>query len=168
MWDVYERYAINQLNKTLDEVGKKAGCRLYAEGQKQTWKVATYQDAKGTRDAFTLKPDILIFKDGKPIMIADTKWKVLNDAEDEETAKLGVSQPDVYQMMAYTQIITPPGEQPLPLALLYPKVGKYDDTGCSTTAPLAHLGKALREFTIDPKDKSKISLKILHFPLPVG
>jgi hypothetical protein len=29
-------------------------------------------------------------------------------------------------------------------------------------------GKALREFTIDPKDKSKISLKILHFPLPVG
>ena len=168
MWDVYERYAINQLNKTLAEVGKKAGCRLYAEGQKQTWKVATYQDAKGTRDAFTLKPDILIFKDGVPIMIADTKWKVLNDAEDEETAKLGVSQPDVYQMMAYTQIITPPGEQPLPLALLYPKVGKHDDTGCSTTAPLAHLGKALREFTIDPKDKSKISLKILHFPLPVG
>ena len=168
MWDVYERYAINQLNKTLAEVGKKAGCRLYAEGQKQTWKVATYQDANGTRDAFTLKPDILIFKDGKPIMIADTKWKVLNDAEDEETAKLGVSQPDVYQMMAYTQIITPPGEQPLPLALLYPKVGTYDANGCTASSPLGHLGDPVREFTIDPKDKSKISLKILHFPLPVG
>ena len=168
MWDVYERYAINQLNKTLAEVGKKAGCRLYAEGQKQTWKVATYQDANGTRDAFTLKPDILIFKDGKPIMIADTKWKVLNDAEDEETAKLGVSQPDVYQMMAYTQIITPPGEQPLPLALLYPKVGTYDANGCTASSPLGHLGDPVREFTIDPKDKSKISLKILHFPLPAG
>ena len=168
MWDVYERYAINQLNKTLAEVGKKAGCRLYAEGQKQTWKVATYQDANSTRDAFTLKPDILIFKDGVPIMIADTKWKVLNDAEDEETAKLGVSQPDVYQMMAYTQIITPPGEQPLPLALLYPKVGNYTATGCTTGEPLGHLGDPVREFTLDPKDKSKISLKILHFPLPVG
>jgi len=168
MWDVYERYAINQLNKTLAEVGKKAGCRLYAVGQKQTWKVATYEDAKGTNEAFTLKPDILIYRDDKPIMIADTKWKVLNDEENEETAKLGVSQPDVYQMMAYTQIITPPGEQPLPLALLYPKVGKYADDGCSTSAPLGHLGKALREFTIDPKDKSKISLKILHFPLPVA
>jgi 5-methylcytosine-specific restriction enzyme subunit McrC len=168
MWDVYERYAINQLNKTLAEVGKKAGCRLYAEGQKQTWKVATYTDTKGTRDAFTLKPDILIYKDGIPIMIADTKWKVLNDAEDEETAKLGVSQPDVYQMMAYTQIITPPGDEPLPLALLYPKVGTYLSTGCAPEAPLGHLGEPVREFTIDPKDKSKISLKILHFPLPAG
>ena len=168
MWDVYERYAINQLNKTLAEVGKKAGCRLYAVGQKQTWKVATYVDAKGTNEAFTLKPDILIYRDDKPIMIADTKWKVLNDAEDEETAKLGVSQPDVYQMMAYTQIITPPGEQPLPLALLYPKVGTYAANGCTAGEPLGHLGKALREFTIEPNDKSKISLKILHFPLPVG
>ena len=79
-----------------------------------------------------------------------------------------LSQPDIYQMMAYTQIITPPGEQPLPLALLYPKVGKYADDGCSASEPLGHLGKALREFTIDPKDKSKISLKILHFPLPTG
>jgi 5-methylcytosine-specific restriction enzyme subunit McrC len=168
MWDVYERYAINQLNKTLAAVGKKAGCKLYAIGQKQTWKVATYQNAKGTHEAFMLKPDILIYKDGTPIMIADTKWKVLNDADDEETVKLGVSQPDVYQMMAYTQIITPPGEQPLPLALLYPKVGTYAVAGCSSSEPLGHLGEALREFTIDPKDKSKISLKILYFPLPVG
>ncbi len=167
MWDVYERYAINQLNKTLTEIGKRTGCELYAAGQKQDWKVATYQDAQSSRDAFTLKPDILIFKDGKPIMIADTKWKVLNDAEDEETAKLGVSQPDVYQMMAYTQIITPPGAEPLPLALLYPKVGTYAATGCTASAPLGHLGDPVREFTID-KDKSKISLKILHFPLPQG
>ena len=71
-------------------------------------------------------------------------------------------------MMAYTQIITPPGEQPLPLALLYPKVGTYAANGCTAGEPLGHLGKALREFTIDPKDESKISLKILHFPLPVG
>jgi hypothetical protein len=34
--------------------------------------------------------------------------------------------------------------------------------------PLGHLGKALREFTIDPKDQSKTSLEILHFPFPVG
>jgi hypothetical protein len=28
--------------------------------------------------------------------------------------------------------------------------------------------KVARAFTLDPKDQSKISLKILHFPLPVG
>jgi hypothetical protein len=70
-------------------------------------------------------------------------------------------------MMAYTQIITPPGEHP-PLALLYPKVGTYAATGCTASAPLGHLGNPVRELTIDPKDKSKISLKILHFPLPAG
>jgi hypothetical protein len=79
-----------------------------------------------------------------------------------------LSQPDVYQMMAYAQIITPAGEPPLPLALLYPEVGKYTAAGCSSDAPLAHLGKPIREFTLDPKDQSKISLKILHFPLPVA
>ncbi len=26
----------------------------------------------------------------------------------------------------------------------------------------------IREFTLDPNDQSKISLKILHFPLPAG
>jgi len=71
-------------------------------------------------------------------------------------------------MMAYTQIITPASEPPLPLALLYPEVGKYTDAGCSSDAPLAHLGEPVREFTLDPNDQSKISLKILHFPLPVG
>ena len=168
MWDVYERYAINQLNTTLAEVGKKAGCKLYAIGQKQTWKVASYKDSQGTHFAFTLKPDIIIYRDKRPIMIADTKWKVLNDAEEEETAKLGVSQPDVYQMMAYAQIISPPGEPPLPLALLYPKVGTYSGAGCTAGDPLRHLGEALREFTIDHEEKKPVSLKILEFPLPMA
>jgi len=160
---------INQLNKTLAEVGKSAGCKLYAIGQRQSWKVATYEKEDGTtKEAFTLKPDIIIYRDRRPIMIADTKWKVLNDAEDEETAKLGVSQPDVYQMMAYAQIISPPGESPLPLALLYPKIGTYSGAGCKIDDPLGHLGSGRRKFTIDHKEKNPISLKILEFPLPMA
>ena len=31
-----------------------------------------------------------------------------------------------------------------------------------------NLGEPVRELTIDPKDKSKISLKILHFPFAGG
>ena len=44
----------------------------------------------------------------------------------------------------------------------------YADTSCTAGEPLGHLGDPVREFTIDPKDKSKISHKMLHFPLPVG
>lgn len=71
-------------------------------------------------------------------------------------------------MIAYGQIITPPGAEPLHLALLYPKVGTYAATDCTAREPLGHLGEPVRELTIDPKDKSKISLKILRFPLPMG
>jgi hypothetical protein len=52
--------------------------------------------------------------------------------------------------------------------LLYPKVETYAVGGYMSSAPLAHLGEPVREFTLDPKDQSKISLKILHFPLPVA
>jgi hypothetical protein len=47
-------------------------------------------------------------------------------------------------------------------------IGKTHIAGCSSDAPLAHLGEPVSEFTLDPKDQSKISLKILHFSLPVA
>lgn len=50
---------------------------------------------------FQTKPDI-IFKQGDRRCIIDTKWKVLD--RDITCKKRGISQGDVYQMMAYSQI----------------------------------------------------------------
>ena len=50
------------------------------------------------RGVFALKPDIVIDPNGTPVII-DTKWKRLKHNE----PTLGVSQSDVYQMMAYGQ-----------------------------------------------------------------
>ncbi|OQY08655.1 MAG: hypothetical protein B6I28_04495, partial [Fusobacteriia bacterium 4572_132] len=52
-----------------------------------------FLDGKGK---FLLKPDIVI-KKGEDIIIADTKWKILNN----EKAHQGVSQNDMYQLYAY-------------------------------------------------------------------
>ncbi len=46
---------------------------------------------------FTIKPDILINSNGKKLII-DTKYKMLNPKD----RKYGVSQADMYQMLAYT------------------------------------------------------------------
>ena len=54
------------------------------------------------------------------------------------------------------------------LALLYPEVGKFTAADPSSDAPLAHLDEPVSESTLDPKDQSKISLKIPHFPLLVA
>jgi 5-methylcytosine-specific restriction enzyme subunit McrC len=72
-------------------------------------------------ERFMTKPDIIIRRLGQPVMIIDTKWKRLAASIDD--AKQGVSQSDVYQMMAYGRLYECPR-----LMLLYPH---HDELGQS-------------------------------------
>lgn len=62
---------------------------------------------------FQTRPDILIRHGGRVTHIIDTKWKRISSRIDDP--KQGVSQADVYQMMAYAQLYGAPR-----LTLLYP------------------------------------------------
>ena len=59
---------------------------------------------RGGRRRFQTRPDIIIRdrQSSTPVAIIDTKWKRLSPAI--EDAKHGVSQTDVYQVMAYGQL----------------------------------------------------------------
>lgn len=57
---------------------------------------------EGGAQRFATKPDIVIFQDGSPALIVDTKWKQLSSALDD--ARRGVAQADVYQMLAYARV----------------------------------------------------------------
>lgn len=65
------------------------------------------------RGLFQTKPDILIRRAGAITHVIDTKWKRISPRIDDP--KQGVSQSDVYQMMAYGQLYRAPR-----LTLLYP------------------------------------------------
>lgn len=67
---------------------------------------------------FQLRPDITLINDnGTPQLIADTKWKLLNESE----RKLGVSSSDMYQLYAYAGCYKVPH-----LKLIYPhQAGLY-------------------------------------------
>lgn len=65
------------------------------------------------RGLFQTKPDILIRRARDVIHVIDTKWKRISSRIDDP--KQGVSQGDVYQMMAYAQLYGAPR-----LTLLYP------------------------------------------------
>ncbi|HEY8594848.1 MAG TPA: restriction endonuclease [Devosiaceae bacterium] len=65
------------------------------------------------RGLFQTKPDILIRRGGTVTHVIDTKWKRISSRIDDP--KQGVSQADVYQMMAYAQLYRAPH-----LTLLYP------------------------------------------------
>ena len=65
------------------------------------------------RAVFQTKPDILIKRGDQVAHVIDTKWKRISDRIDDP--KQGVSQADVYQMMAYAHLYKAPR-----LTLLYP------------------------------------------------
>ncbi len=65
------------------------------------------------RGLFQTRPDILIRRSGAVAHVIDTKWKQIASRIDDP--KQGVSQADVYQMMAYAQLYRAPR-----LTLLYP------------------------------------------------
>ncbi|QAY78687.1 McrC family protein [Sphingosinicella sp. BN140058] len=96
---------------------------------------------------FQTKPDILVMKGQDIALLIDTKWKRLSARIDDP--KQGVSQADVYQMMAYGRIYGCPK-----LMLLYPhhgglgqagESGRYRVTGCADELVTATLNMGLRQ-----------------------
>ena len=71
------------------------------------------EDGTEGKPRFQTRPDLLIERNHQTVMIIDTKWKRIGGHP--EDAKSGVSQADVYQMMAYAQLYHCPQ-----VMLLYP------------------------------------------------
>lgn len=97
------------------------------------------------RAVFQTKPDILIWRAGQVVHVIDTKWKRISSRIDDR--KQGVSQGDVYQMMAYAQLYCAPR-----LTLLYPHhpglgatelvQARHRITGQTTTLEIASIDVA--------------------------
>lgn len=71
------------------------------------------EEGEGGKRRFQTKPDLLIKRGRDTVMVIDTKWKRI--VRNPEDAKRGVSQADVYQMMAYARLYGCPE-----VMLLYP------------------------------------------------
>lgn len=108
MNDLFEAYIAALARKILRPVGlcvETQGGRLFC----------LIEEEDQGRRRFQTRPDIIVRdrQSSAPVAIVDTKWKRLSPAI--EHAKHGVSQTDVYQMMAYGQLYACPD-----LILLYP------------------------------------------------
>ena len=67
----------------------------------------------GETGRFQTRPDLIVRRDGGIVLIIDTKWKRI--APRVHDPKQGVSQADIYQLMAYGQVYDGPN-----VVLLYP------------------------------------------------
>ncbi len=98
------------------------------------------------RQVFQTKPDILIHRGSQIVQVIDTKWKRISSRIDDP--KQGVSQSDVYQIMAYAHLYKAPR-----LTLLYPHhtglsggdgiQGQFWITGQATALETASIDVAL-------------------------
>ena len=71
---------------------------------------------EGKTGRFRTRPDLIIRLDSRIVLIIDTKWKRITPRIDDP--KQGVSQADIYQLMAYGQVYDCPD-----VVLLYPHHG---------------------------------------------
>ncbi len=75
-------------------------------GQLKAWRVSAQATGQALIDEhlnqkiFKLKPDLL-FRRSQKHVIADTKWKLINQADRSD--KYGISQNDIYQLFGYTK-----------------------------------------------------------------
>lgn len=130
MWEIFENYALHELNMVL----KGTPWIAYGHGTRLDGK-AWYL---GAGKLVQLKPDIVIRKrsgDRAIVCVADTKWKKdagyvtkLTKKNTLRTSVTGVQPADAYQALAYTATLSAEEgralDDPLPVAIIYPKVGK--------------------------------------------
>jgi 5-methylcytosine-specific restriction enzyme subunit McrC len=100
---LFERYVARILSRAL--VG--TGLKVSSQGGLRS---CLYEGETGR---FRTRPDLVVRRGEEIVLIIDTKWKRITPRIDD--AKQGVSQTDVYQMMAYGQLYHCPN-----VMLLYP------------------------------------------------
>lgn len=113
MNDLFEKYIAALLKKAL----VNSGVQVVDQGGHRACLGAFTGAHLVSGHVFRTKPDIILRRHGEILAVIDTKWKKLNDPLDR---KHGVSQSDIYQLMAYARLY-PTRE----FMLLYPEVPGY-------------------------------------------
>lgn len=109
MNDLFEAYIAALLRKVL----APDGYEVISQGGLRHCLNELAPDGTLGRPLFRTKPDCMVRRDGRTLLVIDTKWKRLTSAGSDP--KRGVSQADVYQLMAYARLY-----ESARLMLLYP------------------------------------------------
>lgn len=149
MEKLFESYVAHMFKKYNNGNDK----RIYAQNSNQY-----LLHSEGDSKLFQLKPD-LILELGEKKIIADTKWKLLKNAEDK---KHGIAQSDLYQVFAYAHY-----HEASEVWLIYPKLYAQGDE--KSDKEMGEIVKNIKDWNYHYKHKlfkdEKIEVKIFFSPL---
>ena len=138
---LFEEYVARMLKRALSDTDLRVvsqGGRLYC------------LETEDRRGLFQTRPDILIKRGDAVVQVIDTKWKRI--AAQIDDPKQGVSQADVYQMMAYGRLYA--CDQ---LMLLYPHhPGLSTDEGLQAALRVTGSNSFLSTSTIDVANDDRL------------
>jgi 5-methylcytosine-specific restriction enzyme subunit McrC len=118
MNDLFEAYVAALLGKAL----APQGYEVVSQGGLRHCLNEIAADGTSGRSLFRTKPDCMVCRDGRALLVIDTKWKLLTAAGRD--VKRGVSQADIYQLMAYARLY-----DSARLMLLYPHHADLEGQG---------------------------------------
>jgi len=109
----------------------------------------------GQSQRFHTKPDIRVLRGNETVLVIDTKWKRLSRRVDDP--KQGISQADIYQMMAYGELYRSDH-----LMLLYPHhAGLGETDGITSQHQITRTSRFLSTATIDVGRREHLAERLL-------
>ncbi|MCY4008024.1 MAG: PD-(D/E)XK nuclease family protein [Rhodobacteraceae bacterium] len=144
---LFEHYVARLVTRAL--AGR--GTRIATQGGHRD---CLFEDGTGR---FRTRPDVIIRQGDRTILIIDTKWKRMTPRIDDP--KQGVSQADVYQLMAYSQLYRCPN-----VMLLYPHHGDLPPQPIRTRYAIASddAEETLHVATLDVADTARAHVETLR------
>lgn len=119
-------------------------------------------EGENGRESFQTKPDIRINDGQRTVMVVDTKWKRISNKIDDK--KHGVSQADIYQMMAYARLY-----RPTEVMLLYPHHADLAATPVEASYEMRGGGERLRIASVDLSGaNTAVANQLLNLISPKG
>lgn len=110
---VFEGYVAKHLSRQLQggfKLKTQASSRYLVRHKGENW--------------FQLKPDLLVQDICGPVLVLDTKWKLLDSRKYNTSEKYGLSQIDLYQIYSYGKnYLSGPGD----VVLIYPRTDTLSD-----------------------------------------
>jgi 5-methylcytosine-specific restriction enzyme subunit McrC len=111
MEKLFEAFVLRTIRKAVADdirIQYQASSLHFVQHQNESW--------------FNLRPDILLNRLDKTVVVLDTKWKLLNSSDENENKNYGLSQSDFYQLYAYGQTYLKGNGV---LMLVYPRTEKF-------------------------------------------
>jgi 5-methylcytosine-specific restriction endonuclease McrBC regulatory subunit McrC len=185
-WALFEAYVYRELKGINPDSKLKLSNKWKIDNQ-VTGKFMVRSEGAKRGSNYALKPDLIIYENGRPVYICDTKWKYkklpIKAADEKDVVKVtrkagtyAVKKSDLYQMFAYSRFYADKNGRTPTIALIYPSTSQAPDATSKLSSkkhggPLSMLQLVTTLYFNLPENgdnTTQTAVEIYEFPVPLA